>query len=63
VDLSNKVKKIKFQRILPFAIISIIGVFGLGSITILITLNVSSSYFDVYASVVQYLVNHHNQLN
>ena len=63
VDLSNKVKKIKFQRILPFAIISIIGVFGLVSITILINLNVSSSYFDVYAFVVQSLVNHHNQLN
>jgi hypothetical protein len=63
VDLSNKVKKIKFQRILPFAIISIIGVFGLVSITILINLNVSSSYFDVFVSVVQSLVNHHNQLN
>jgi hypothetical protein len=63
VDLSNKVRKIKFKRILPFAIISIIGVFGLVSITILITLNVNSSYFDVYAFIVQYLVNHHNQLN
>ena len=63
VDLPNKVKKIRFQQILPFAIISIIGFFGLGSITILITLNVNSSYFDVYAYVVQYLVNHHNQLN
>ena len=38
VDLPNKVKKIRFQQILPFAIISIIGFFGLGSITILITL-------------------------
>jgi hypothetical protein len=63
VDLSNKVKKIKFQQILPFAIISIIGAFGLGSITILITLNVSSSYFDVYASILQSLVAHNNQLN
>jgi hypothetical protein len=61
MDLSNKVKKIKFRRILPFAIISIIGVFGLVSITILITLNVSSSYFDMYAFIVQSLVNHHNQ--
>jgi hypothetical protein len=62
VDLSNRVKKLKFQRILPIAVISIIGIFGLGSITILITSNVNSSYFDVYAFVVQYLVNHHNQL-
>jgi hypothetical protein len=61
VDLSNKVKKIKFQRILPIAVISIIGIFGLGSTAILINLNVNSSYFDVYAFVVQYLVNH-NQL-
>jgi hypothetical protein len=61
VDLSNKVKKIKFQRILPIAVISFIGIFGLGSITLLINLNVNSSYFDVYAFVVQYLVNH-NQL-
>ena len=62
VDLSNKVKKIKFQRILPIAVISIIGIFGLGCTAMLITLNVNSSYFDVYAFVVQYLVNHHNQL-
>jgi hypothetical protein len=63
VDFSNKVKKVKFQQILPFTIISIIGVFGLASISTLITLNVNSSYFDVYAYVVQSLVNHHNQLN
>jgi hypothetical protein len=63
VDLASKVKEIKFQRILPIAVISIIGVFGLGSIAALITLNVNSSYFDVYAFVVQYLVNHHNQLD
>jgi hypothetical protein len=61
VDLSNKVKKIKLQRMMPIAIISIVGIFGLVSITILITSNVNSSYFDVYAFVVQYLVNH-NQL-
>ena len=61
VDLSSKVKRIKFQRILPIAVISIIGVFGLGSITALITLNVNSSYFDAYAFVVQHLVDHHNQ--
>ena len=61
VDLSNKVKRIKFQRILPIALISIIGVFGLGSITALITLNVNSSYFDAYAFVVQHLVDHQNQ--
>jgi len=63
VYLSSKVKKIKFQRILPFVVISVIGVFGLVNITILITLNVSSSYFDVYAFVVRYIANNHNQLN
>jgi hypothetical protein len=63
VDLSSKVKKIKFRQVLPFVIISVIGVFGLVSITVLITLNVTSSYFEIYAFVVQYLTNHYNQLN
>jgi predicted RND superfamily exporter protein len=63
VDLSSKAKKIKFQQILPLVVISVIGVFGLVSTTILIALNVTSSYFDIYAFVVQYLTNHYNQLN
>ncbi len=63
VDLSNKVKITRFRRILPIAIISVIGAFGLGSVTTLITLNVNPSYLDIYAFVVKYLANHHDQLN
>ena len=58
VDCSNKVKRIKLRRILPFAAISIIGAFSLGSIITLITLNMSSSYFDIYAFVVNSMLNH-----
>lgn len=43
IDLSNKAKKTKFRRILPFVVISILGAFGLVSTTALITLDVNSS--------------------
>ena len=57
VDLSEKVMKNKklVRRILPFAIISAIGIFGLVSTTSLIVKARNSSDFDVIASVVQYL--------
>ena len=51
----GKGEKKKIQQILPFAIISGIGIFGLISITMLITTNVNSSFFQVYAFVVQHL--------
>jgi Dolichyl-phosphate-mannose-protein mannosyltransferase len=56
-DLSEKVMKNKklVHRILPFAIISAIGIFGLVSTTSLIVKARNSSDFDVIASVVQYL--------
>jgi Dolichyl-phosphate-mannose-protein mannosyltransferase len=58
VDLSYRInyKRIQ-QQILPFAIISGIGIFGLVSTTMLITTNVTSTYFKIYASIVQYLAN------
>jgi hypothetical protein len=57
VDLSEKAMKNKklVRRILPFAIISAIGIFGLVSTTSLIVKARNSSDFDVIASVVQYL--------
>jgi hypothetical protein len=57
VDLSEKVMKNKklVRRILPFAMISAIGIFGLVSTTSLIVKARNSSDFDVIASVVQYL--------
>jgi hypothetical protein len=56
VDCSNKVKRIKLRRVLPLATISVIGAFSLGSIMTLINLNVSSSYFEIYAFIVNTLV-------
>ena len=57
VDLSNRISYKKIQQILPFVVIIAIGVFGLTNTTMLMTTNVTSNYFKVYASIVQYLVN------
>jgi 4-amino-4-deoxy-L-arabinose transferase-like glycosyltransferase len=56
-DLSEKLMKNKklVRRILPFAIISAIGIFGLVTTTSLIVKARNSSDFEVIASVVQYL--------
>ena len=54
VDLSDKIRKKKLQQILLFAIISGIGVFGLVTITMLITTHVSSQ-FEATAYVAQYV--------
>jgi hypothetical protein len=66
IDLSNKIKNIKVRKIIPFAIISAIGIFGLVSTTMLITSNVTSSYFKVYSFLVSYVANqmlHDNQVD
>src|SRR5919107_1279804 len=57
VDVSSRINHKKIQQILPFAIISGIGIFGIVNAAILITTNVTSTYFKVYAYLVQYLVN------
>jgi Ca2+/Na+ antiporter len=57
IDLSNRIKNVKVRKILPFATISAIGIFGLISTTMLITSNVTSSYFKVYSFLVLYLAN------
>jgi Dolichyl-phosphate-mannose-protein mannosyltransferase len=64
-DLSEKVMKNRrlARRILPFAIISAIGIFGLLSTTSLIVKARNSSDFDVIASVVQYLPDANGRLN
>ena len=51
----GKGEKKRIQQIFPFAIISGIGIFGLISTSMLITTNVNSSFFQVYAFVVQHL--------
>jgi hypothetical protein len=57
VELSYRFKNTKTRDLLPFAIISAIGIFGLISTTMLITSNVTSSYFKVYSFLVLYLGN------
>src|SRR5918999_737821 len=57
VYLSSKISYKKVQQILPFVVILAIGVFGLTNTIMLITTNVTSTYFEVYASIVQYLTN------
>ena len=62
-DISNKIrieKKVK-KMLLPFIIVSAIGIIGLFNTTTLITTNVNSSYFKAAAFVDQYLQNiNHN---
>jgi len=58
-DISNKIrieKKVK-KMLLPFIIVSAIGIIGLFNTTTLITGNVNSSYFKAAAFVDQYLQN------
>lgn len=67
IDLSNRIKNMKVRKIIPFALISAIGIFGLVSTTMLITSNVTSSYFKVYSFLVSYLasqigLDNHNDL-
>src|SRR5215203_6052119 len=57
VYLSNRISYKNIQQILPFIVILAIGVFGLTNTIMLITTNVTSNYFEVYASIVQYLAN------
>jgi hypothetical protein len=53
VDLSNRISNRKKRQIVNAAIILPIVVFGLLSTTLLVTSNITSSYLEVYAFVVQ----------
>src|SRR6476619_7320516 len=55
IYLSGRIDNKKLQRLLPFATIAAIGIFGLVSTTILVTTNVNTSYFQVYAFIAQHL--------
>jgi hypothetical protein len=43
--------------VLPFTIVSGIGIFGLVSTALLVTTNVNNSYFNIYSFIVQHLPN------
>jgi 4-amino-4-deoxy-L-arabinose transferase-like glycosyltransferase len=62
-DLYNLIKRKKVQVLLPFVIISAIGIFGLVSTTILITRDNTSSQFEKTASGIQYLLEQANGNN
>jgi hypothetical protein len=56
VDVSSQiVTKKAIQQVLPLAIISVIGIFGLITTSMLITLNMNSIYFQVQTTLTQYL--------
>jgi hypothetical protein len=59
----NIISKKKIQQILPFAIILIIGIFGLVNTTMLITTNVNSVFFESFAFVAKYLPHANNNDN
>jgi hypothetical protein len=54
-DLSKEIRNKKLQQLLPFFVISAITIFGLTSITMLITTDLNSSHFRAAAFVAQYL--------
>lgn len=56
VDLSNRISNRKKRQIINAAIILPIAFFGLLSTTLLVTSNVTTSYLEVYAFVVQRLL-------
>jgi Dolichyl-phosphate-mannose-protein mannosyltransferase len=55
VDLSSKITNKNIQKIAPYAIISGIGLFGLISITMLITMNMTSFHYEVEAFLAQHI--------
>jgi hypothetical protein len=54
-DLSSKISNKNIQKIAPYAIISGIGLFGLLTTTMLITMNVASFHYEVEAFLAQRL--------
>jgi hypothetical protein len=59
LKIRNQLKAflILFLQSLPIVIVSGIGIFGLISTTMLITININSSYFEVFAFADRYLYN------
>lgn len=55
VEISSKTQIRNLDGVLPFLVVSVFAIFGLVSISMLITINVNSSFFEVYAFIVKYL--------
>jgi hypothetical protein len=61
VDLSIKIRNTNVQKVLPFIVISAIGIFGLANTTMLITQNDTSPYFKAEAFLTKYLLYNGNE--
>ena len=55
VDISTKVSTKRLGQIIVFSTISAIGIFGLITTATLVTLNLNSTFFKIYAFIVAYL--------
>jgi hypothetical protein len=55
IEISKKIPPKKIQQLIPFFVISIVGIYGLFTTTMLITTNLNTSYFKAAAFLTQYL--------
>ena len=55
VDISIKISSKTLRQIIPFATISSIGIFGLVTTATLVTSDLNSTFFEIYAFIVAYL--------
>jgi aldose sugar dehydrogenase len=51
VDLSGRIRNQNVKRMTPFIFLSAVGLFGIISTTMLITQNLTSSFFDLYSFI------------
>jgi Dolichyl-phosphate-mannose-protein mannosyltransferase len=58
--IKSILNKNKLQMLLPYTIIFGIGIFGFVSTTLLISTNVNSSFFEIYAAVLQHMPSSYN---
>ena len=56
LNISSKLVKRSFQRVLSSAVCCVLVIFGLVTTTMLITIELNSSFFEAYAVVTNYLV-------
>ena len=63
MDLSNRFNGSTIRKVLPFVIISIIGIFGITSITLIIDTDVTSNYYKAYSYIVNQLANEKKDKN
>jgi 4-amino-4-deoxy-L-arabinose transferase-like glycosyltransferase len=61
INLSGRIKRKNIQKMLPWAVISAIGMFGLVSTTMLITTNVSADQIQVIKFISGYLDNYNTR--